>query len=220
MEEKRGIQKSIQSCCIAIVLIVCGYLLLANIYHMVSIRARSMIAFSGNENGILEQSKKGYEELIQKNIQLQPITKTTNFNETEVQAIKDYLKIAESKMETSDYWKFEELLTSDVQLYLYLMSARNMIPDIHEASALIRAVDGKVYNGKDLKTELSNQNLSNASFGGYALNKLKDNDRYFIYDRNDFASSNLVTFIQYYINDMIQKKIELANLLLDDGGVS
>lgn len=216
MREKKGIKKYIQAICISMILLVGGYLLIANVLHIVALQPKSTRIIETN----MDEIKKNYELLIEKNKQLDSIFKTEHLNENEVKILKDFLVTAEVQIRNSKFLSYgDTILDNDVNLYRFLERAMNAVPNIHDNSAMIRTIKQNEYFGEKVAKEISDDIMKENVFDEYALSILKSNDRYYVQSRNVDGKSILPIDIMFDVNQMVENKLKIADMILNDGGV-
>lgn len=218
MESKKGVRTWIQFACIAIIFIVGGYLLLANIFHMYTISEKDKL----NVVSVSKENEKTFRELLnhlgEKNRQLEEINHTNTFTAQELLSLKNYLKTVEEQVRNSQCWDEQQMTVNDVHVYEYLQCVKNMLPDSELMQSISKAVEGKTIDGIDLDKIYQEKVMEYDSYAEYELNQLQENYHYYTSKNRDKALMETVTFAQKYIVNVLEDHIHLANFLLEDGG--
>lgn len=218
MESKKGVRTWIQFACIAIIFIIGGYLLLANIFHMYTISEKDKL----NVVSVSKENEKTFRELLnhlgEKNRQLEAIDYTNTFTAQELLSLKNYLKTVEEQVRNSQCWDEQQMTVNDVHVYEYLQCVKNMLPDSELMQSISKAVEGKTIDGIDLDKIYQEKVMEYDSYAEYELNQLQENYHYYTSKNRDKALMETVTFAQKYIVNVLEDHIHLANFLLEDGG--
>lgn len=218
MESKKGVRTWIQFACIAIIFIVGGYLLLANIFHMYTISEKDKL----NVVSVSKENEKTFRELLnhlgEKNQQLEEMNHTNTFTAQELLSLKNYLKTVEEQVRNSQCWDEQQMTVNDVHVYEYLQCVKNMLPDSELMQSISKAVEGKTIDGIDLDKIYQEKVMEYDSYAEYELNQLQENYHYYTSKNRDKALMETVTFAQKYIVNVLEDHIHLANFLLEDGG--
>ena len=218
MESKKGVRTWIQFACIAIIFIVGGYLLLANIFHMYTISEKDKL----NVVSVSKENEKTFRELLnhlgEKNRQLEAIDYTNTFTSQELLSLKNYLKTVEDRMSNAQCWNEQQISVDDVHTYEYLQCVKNMLPDSELMQSISDSLEGKTIDGIDLDKIYQEKVMEYDSYAEYELNQLQENYHYYTSKNRDKALMETVTFAQKYIVNVLEDHIHLANFLLEDGG--
>lgn len=215
MKRKRGFRNWIQAGCVFIVLTVGGYLLFANIFHVISLNGRKQISLKDTSYQVAADL---LQELSDKNKQLEAVTQTELFLEEELTQLKNYLNRVEVLMQQSDYWNYDHMIVSDVNVYQYLTMTKEMIPDSKSMSAIHSLFQNKSYHGISLYDLFGEKILAYDSYADYELMRLQDNDHYYVDLKTDEKLTQTLTFAQSYVIQVLEDHIQFANFLLEDGG--
>lgn len=218
MESKKGVRTWIQFACIAIIFIVGGYLLLANIFHMYTISEKDKL----NVVSVSKENEKTFRELLnhlgEKNQQLEEMNHTNTFTAQELLSLKNYLKTVEEQVRNSQCWDEQQMTVNDVHVYEYLQCVKNMLPDSELMQSISDSLEGKTIDGIDLDKIYQEKVMEYDSYAEYELNQLQENYHYYTSKNRDKALMETVTFAQKYIVNVLEDHIHLANFLLEDGG--
>ncbi len=218
MESKKGVRTWIQFACIAIIFIVGGYLLLANIFHMYTISEKDKL----NVVSVSKENEKTFRELLnhlgEKNRQLEAIDYTNTFTSQELLSLKNYLKTVEDRMSNAQCWNEQQISVDDVHTYEYLQCVKNMLPDSELMQSISDSLEGRTMNEIDLGEIYKEKVMEYDSYAEYELNQLQENYHYYTSKNRDKALMETVTFAQKYIVNVLEDHIRLANFLLEDGG--
>lgn len=218
MESKKGVRTWIQFACIAIIFIVGGYLLFANIFHMYAISGKSTVkmdTLSRENRQVLNQLEI---TLAEKNQQLEEMNHTNTFTAQELLSLKNYLKTVEEQVRNSQCWDEQQMTVNDVHVYEYLQCVKNMLPDSELMQSISKAVEGKTIDGIDLDKIYQEKVMEYDSYAGYELSQLQENYHYYMAIDHDEALMKSLTFAQKYMINVLEDHIHFVNFLLEDGG--
>lgn len=218
MESKKGVRTWIQFACIAIIFIIGGYLLLANIFHMYTISEKDKL----NVVSVSKENEKTFRELLnhlgEKNRQLEAIDYTNTFTSQELLSLKNYLKTMEEQVRNSQCWDEQQMTVNDVHVYEYLQCVKNMLPDSELMQSISKAVEGKTIDGIDLDKIYQEKVMEYDSYAEYELNQLQENYHYYTSENRDKALMKSLTFAQKYMINVLEDHIHFVDFLLEDGG--
>ncbi len=218
MESKKGVRTWIQFACTAIIFIVGGYLLLANIFHMYTISEKGKL----NVVSVSKENEKTFRELLnhlgEKNSQLEAIDYTNTFTTQELLSLKNYLKTVEDRMSNSQCWNEQRISVDDVHTYEYLQCVKNMLPDSELMQSISDSLEGKTINEIDLGKIYKEKVMEYDSYAGYELSQLQENYHYYMATDHDEALMKSLTFAQKYMINVLEDHIHFVDFLLEDGG--
>ncbi len=218
MESKKGVRTWIQFGCTAIIFIIGGYLLLANIFHMYAISGKSTVkmdTLSRENRQVLNQLEI---TLAEKNQQLEEMNHTNTFTAQELLSLKNYLKTVEEQVRNSQCWDEQQMTVNDVHVYEYLQCVKNMLPDSELMQSISKAVEGKTIDGIDLDKIYQEKVMEYDSYAGYELSQLQENYHYYMAIDHDEALMKSLTFAQKYMINVLEDHIHFVDFLLEDGG--
>ena len=218
MESKKGVRTWIQFACIAIIFIVGGYLLLANIFHMYTISEKDKL----NVVSVSKENEKTFRELLnhlgEKNRQLEAIDYTNTFTSQELLSLKNYLKTVEDRMSNAQCWNEQQISVDDVHTYEYLQCVKNMLPDSELMQSISDSLEGRTMNEIDLGEIYQEKVMEYDSYAGYELSQLQENYHYYMAIDHDEALMKSLTFAQKYMINVLEDHIHFVDFLLEDGG--
>lgn len=216
-------RKKIQTVILSVMTLLAGYLVVANITHMMALRMGDVVTYqeSSYEDDAFLKRLKVKSEQLNKNVEaLKSINKTVHLDETQFKTVKEELIEANEKLQKSPFLTLSgEVKYTHAQIYKMLTEYSDL--SIISMMQTYETIIEKDENCGFVKDEVTFKYLNSAySVTNISEKVLNDYQYYTVTDTIQHALLLESKTIIGALNDKLDLVVELSDYLVKDGGIN